>query len=145
MPVSHWISGGIGTPGLTSDDHSVTRCASPSVSTVTMPTSVTRSRAGDDPVVSTSTNTHRRSANAPNMPASLCAAAGAPCPSAGVGGAYSAQQIREGTPMNKPPSSLHEERLAAAVEHAQQKVAAGERALIEVFIREYYRQVDPDD
>jgi len=47
--------------------------------------------------------------------------------------------------MNKPPSSLHEERLAAAVEHAQQKVAAGERALIEVFIREYYRQVDPDD
>jgi glutamate dehydrogenase len=47
--------------------------------------------------------------------------------------------------MNKPPSSLHEERLAAAVEHAQQKVAAGERAMIEVFIREYYRQVDPDD
>ena len=47
--------------------------------------------------------------------------------------------------MNKPPSSLHEERLAAAVEHAQQKVAAGERELIEVFVREYYRQVDPDD
>ena len=47
--------------------------------------------------------------------------------------------------MNKPPSALHEERLAAAVEHARQKVAAGERSLIEAFIREYYRQVDPDD
>jgi len=47
--------------------------------------------------------------------------------------------------MNKPPSSLHEERLAAAVQHAQQKVAAGEQALIETFIREYYRLVDPDD
>ena len=30
MPVSHWISGGIGTPGLTSDDHSSTRVSSPS-------------------------------------------------------------------------------------------------------------------
>jgi len=47
--------------------------------------------------------------------------------------------------MNKPPSSAHEERLAAAVVHAQQQVAASERGLIEVFIREYYRQVDPDD
>jgi glutamate dehydrogenase len=47
--------------------------------------------------------------------------------------------------MNKPPSSAHEERLAAAVEHAQKQVAASERGLIEVFIREYYRQVDPDD
>ncbi len=47
--------------------------------------------------------------------------------------------------MNKPASSAYEERLAEAVEHAQQKVAAGERALIEVFIREYYRQIDPED
>ena len=47
--------------------------------------------------------------------------------------------------MNKPASSLHEERLAAAVEHAQHKVVADERPLVEVFIREYYRQVDPDD
>src|SRR5882672_9643519 len=60
------MSLGIGTPGLTSDDHSVTRRSSPSASTDTTPTSVTRSRAGDAPVVSMSTkqtrgaNTERR-------------------------------------------------------------------------------------
>jgi glutamate dehydrogenase len=47
--------------------------------------------------------------------------------------------------MNKPASAAYEERLAEAVEHARQKVAAGERPLIEVFIREYYRQIDPED
>jgi glutamate dehydrogenase len=47
--------------------------------------------------------------------------------------------------MNKPAASAYEERVAAAVAHAQQQVAAGERALIEVFIREYYRQIDPED
>jgi len=46
--------------------------------------------------------------------------------------------------MNKP-ATPHEELIDAAVAHAQQKVAAAERALIEVFIREYYRQVDPED
>jgi len=47
--------------------------------------------------------------------------------------------------MNKPASTACEERIAAAVAHAQQRVAADERALIEVFIREYYRQIDPED
>jgi glutamate dehydrogenase len=47
--------------------------------------------------------------------------------------------------MNKPIASAYEERVAAAVAHAQQKVAAAERALIETFIREYYRQIDPED
>jgi glutamate dehydrogenase len=47
--------------------------------------------------------------------------------------------------MNKPTTAAQDERLAAAVVQAQQKVAAGERALIEVFVREYYRQLDPDD
>jgi len=46
--------------------------------------------------------------------------------------------------MNKP-ATPHEELIDAAVAHAQQKVAAAERALIEVFVREYYRQVDPED
>ena len=47
--------------------------------------------------------------------------------------------------MHKPAASAYEERVAAAVAHAQQKVAAGERSLIEVFVREYYRQIDPED
>ena len=47
--------------------------------------------------------------------------------------------------MNKPPGSAYDERVAAAVAHAQQTVAAAERELIEVFIREYYRQIDPED
>jgi len=47
--------------------------------------------------------------------------------------------------MNRPAGSAHDERLAAVVEHARQKIAAGEHALIEVFIREYYRQIDPED
>jgi len=47
--------------------------------------------------------------------------------------------------MNKPATSAYEERLEAAIEHAKQKVAPAERALIEVFLREYYRQVDPED
>ena len=47
--------------------------------------------------------------------------------------------------MNRPAAAAHDERLAAAIAQAQQKVAAGERALIEGFVREYYRQVDPED
>jgi len=47
--------------------------------------------------------------------------------------------------MDIPASAASEERLGAAVAQAQQKVDAGERALIETFVREYYRQLDPDD
>jgi len=47
--------------------------------------------------------------------------------------------------MNKPPGSAYDERVAAAVAHAQQKVGPAERELIDVFIREYYRQIDPED
>jgi len=47
--------------------------------------------------------------------------------------------------MNKATSASHDERIAAAIAHAKQKVAAAERELIEVFVREYYRQVDPED
>lgn len=47
--------------------------------------------------------------------------------------------------MNKPATSAYEERLEAAIEHAKQKVAPAERVLIEAFLREYYRQVDPED
>ena len=52
MPVSAWISGGMGTPGSTSDDHSSTGTPP---STSTMPTSVIRSSDGETPEVSRST------------------------------------------------------------------------------------------
>ena len=57
MPVSAWISGGIGTSGSTSEHHSVIRGdAASALSTRTMPISVIRSAAARVPVVSRSTN-----------------------------------------------------------------------------------------
>ncbi len=45
----------------------------------------------------------------------------------------------------QPGAAVNDERMDAVVAHAQRQVAAADRALIEAFVREYYRQVDPED